>query len=64
VKRGEVAEAFYTRVLEIRESTFGPGHPATVRTMEALAEVYFKLGQTADGEKLESRALNIRTKKR
>ena len=60
----QVAEAFYKRALEIRETTLGVFHPETVRTMEALSEVYFKLGQTADAEKLESRALDIRTRKR
>ena len=46
------------------EKAFGPNHPETVRTMEALSEVYHKLGQVEESEKLESRALDIRTRKR
>ena len=52
------------RALEIREAALGPNHPETVRTMEALAEAYFKVKQTAEAERLEARALDIRTRKR
>jgi len=60
----ESAETLYKRALDIRQSILGEYHPETVRTMEALAEVYYKLNKPAEAEKLEERALDIRTRKR
>ena len=58
------AVALYRQALQVREESLGPNHPDTVRTLEALSEVYFKLNQPVEAEKLEARALEIRTMKR
>src|SRR5262245_3192162 len=58
--RFDEAEATYTKALQLREKKFGPEHPATANTLNAIACLYLDLGQSQAAEDTASRAVGIR----
>lgn len=58
--RHELAAPLAERLLELRESSFGADHPATLTTASGLAESYIHLSQWSRAEALLERVLRAR----